>query len=482
MKALIKSVCIALFLITTVVSNAHSQNPKGAVEVIILHVNDMHSKIDNMGKLAWVFDSLKTVHPHVFLIAAGDNFTGNPVVDMVEDKGYPMVDLMNLCGFTFSAIGNHEFDMGQEMFNKRRKQAKFPFISCNFDASGAVVKQPEPYFILEAGKAKIPFLGIIQLGVNGIPDSHPSKLEGIKFTNGIEKAQEFKWLKKKYGSLIGLTHLGIEDDVPLAQKMPEFDIIIGGHSHTFMKKPLFENGVMIVQTGSGLRSVGKTSFVLKKKKIVSRNYEAIDLATITKSKPEVQAKIDFYNSNEELSRVVATALTPFDNEDELGYLMTDAITTHLKTDFAFQNGGGIRIPNLPQGDIRLKDVYRLDPFGNQVVVFKMNLNEIKSLIINAYNRDKSIDLVPSGLMYTVKTDATGKCTDVELTDMNGSGFILDKIYTVGINSYISASYKFDHSDPGITQPITTAETLINYLKEKNEVGATGKSRVKVLKL
>ena len=107
------------------------------------------------------------------------------------------------------AIGNHEFDMGQELQNKRREQAKFPFISCNIDASGAVVKQPEPYVILKAGKIKLPVLGIIQLGSNGLPDSHPSKLEGIKFTNGIEKAKDFMWLKDKYGMLVALSHLSL---------------------------------------------------------------------------------------------------------------------------------------------------------------------------------------------------------------------------------------------------------------------------------
>lgn len=471
-----------LLLILLVYSNlSYSSQNRKDTEIIFLHVNDMHSKIDNMGKLAYLADSLKNEHKYVFLVAAGDNFTGNPVVDMVEDKGYPMVDLMNLCGFTCSAIGNHEFDMGQEMQNKRRQQANFPFICCNLDASGAIVKQPEPYFILKAGKIKIPILGIIQLGVNGIPDSHPSKLEGIKFTNGIEKAREFTWLKKKYGMMIALTHLGIEDDVPLAQKMPELDLIIGGHSHTFMTTPLIENGVMIVQTGSGLRSVGKTTIIVRKNKIVNRYYEPVNLASIKGTKAVVQSKIDLYNSNEELNRVVARAITPLSNETELGYMMTDAITQMLKTDFAFQNSGGIRIPNIPQGDIKLKDVYRLDPFGNQVVVFKMTLNEIKSLIINSYNRDKSVDLVPSGMIYTVKVNPSGLCTDAEISDLSGNRFPDDKTYTVGVNSYISASYKFDHSDPGVAQPVTTAETLLNYLGFKKEIGETGQKRIVVVK-
>jgi len=135
--------------------------------------------------------------------------------------------------------------------NKRFQQAEFPFICCNLDATGTSLKQPKPYLVLEAGKnIRIAVLGIIELNDKGIPDTHPSKVTGIRFYNGIAKAREYSWLKKKYGILIGLTHLGVETDVKLADSMPEFDEIIGGHSHTLIEKPMMENGVMIVQAAS----------------------------------------------------------------------------------------------------------------------------------------------------------------------------------------------------------------------------------------
>jgi len=472
---------LAVLILFSINNNSLAQKRQKSAEIIILHTNDMHSKIDNFGKLAYLVDSLRKTHKYVFLVAAGDNFTGNPIVDMYPDKGFPMIDLMNKLGYDVTAIGNHEFDMGQEMQNKRREQANFPFISCNIDASAAVVKQPEPYVILKAGKIKIPFLGIIQLGDNGLPDSHPSRLEGLKFSDGIIKVKDFLWLKEKYGMLIGLTHLGIEGDEPLANAYPQFDLIIGGHSHTTMTKPMMVNDVMIVQTGSGLKNVGITTLQVTKGKISDRKYELISLAGITKTNPEVQALIDKYNSNEEMSRVVAYAETAFANEEELGCMMTDAITALMKIDFAFQNGGGIRIPTLPQGNIMLKDIFRLDPFGNQVVTFKMTYDEIKSLICNAYNREKSIDLVPSGMTYTVTLNSEGLCTDIEMKDLSGN--LLDQTitYSIGINSYISASYKFDHVDPGTTNYNTTAQILLDYLADVKQVNYAGVQRTFVKK-
>jgi len=468
---------LAIFALYATSNQSVAQKSKKTTEIVILHTNDMHSRIDNFGKLAYLADSLRKTHKYVFLVAAGDNFTGNPIVDMYPDKGFPMIELMNKLHYDATAIGNHEFDMGQEMQNKRREQATFPFISCNIDASGAVLKQPEPYVILKAGKIKIPILGIIQLGENGLPDSHPSRLEGLKFSNGIEKAKDFLWLKDKYRMLIVLSHLGVENDEVMANTYPMLDLIIGGHSHTTMTKPMMVNNVMIVQTGSGLKNVGITTLKVTKGKVTDRSYELIPLANIKKTDPVVQAMIDKYNSNEEMKRVVGFAETAFSNHEELGYMMTDAITARIKVDFAFQNGGGIRISDLPQGDILLKDIFRLDPFGNQVVTYTMTYDEIKSLICYAYNREKSIDLTPSGMTYTVIMNSEGLCTDVEMKDKEGKLLDAGKSYTVGVNSYIAASYKFDHKDPGTTNYNTTAQTLLDYLGDVKKVNYAGVRRV-----
>ncbi len=452
---------------------------KKSFEVVILHTNDMHAKIDNMGKLAWLADSIRQQHPHVFLLSAGDNFTGNPIVDMYPEKGYPMIDLMNRVGFNLSAMGNHEFDLGQDMLNKRRNEANFPFICANIDVSKSKLKKPSPYFLLKVEKCKIPVLGLIQVSENGLPDSHPSRLSGLSFIQPDVKTADYIKLKEKYGMLIALTHMGVEGDVPLAGKFPQIDLIVGGHSHTVMTKPLMENGVMIVQTGSQLKSVGKTTLQITNGRITDRKYELISLAAVTRSKPEIQEIIDHYNDNEEMNKVIARAETALNNQEELGCMMTDAITRQFGLDFAFQNSGGIRIPNLPKGDILYKDIFRLDPFGNQVVTYNMTLAEIKSLILNAYNRNKEPDLMASGLKYTAVVDGNGLCTDVEMRDLSGNPLDPSKKYKVGMNSYIGATYTFDHADPGTTNFDTTAQTLINFLNEVKSVNYEGTSRIDI---
>ena len=459
---------------------AQNQGEKQSSEIIILHTNDMHAKIDNLPKLAYLADSLRKSHPWVFLLAAGDNFTGNPVVDMIPDKGFPMIDLMNRCGFNASCLGNHEFDLGQDFLNKRVEQARFPFICCNLDASGAVFKQPEPFILLHAGKdVTLALLGMIQLDVNGLPSSHPSKMTGIRFTDGITKACEYRWLKKKYGILIGLSHLGVEEDVRLADSMPQFDLIIGGHSHTLIEKPMMEHGVMIVQAGSNLRYVGKTTLTVANGKITTKRDEVIPISVLNKSNPEMEELVRKYNRNEEFSKVVGVARKPLDGPDELGSLMTDALTDQLKVDIAFQNKGGIRTQSIPQGDITMKDIYKLDPFNNQVVIFRMNVAEIKSLICYGYKQEKEIDLQVSGISYIIRDKGNHQCASVELKSIGGKPLDPLKDYTVAMNNYMAVTYKFDHRDPGTAAVVTTAEALIGYLKTVKEVNYQGTKRASV---
>jgi 2',3'-cyclic-nucleotide 2'-phosphodiesterase (5'-nucleotidase family) len=177
-----------------------------------------------------------------------------------------------------------------------------------------------------------------------------------------------------------------------------------------------------------------------------------------------------YDQNKEFNNVAGILETSVKGYDELGSLMADALTNQLNVDFAVQNKGGIRVFSFPQGPLTIKDIYKLDPFGNLVVTFRMNEAELKSLLTYSFNQAKGIDLQVSGLRYTVTSDEQGHCLGMELlNDSTGKALDSTRKYSVAMNSYIAASYHFDHSDPGVTGSITTAEILINYLKSKKKV-------------
>lgn len=463
-------------------SEAQTDSLSNRKKIIILHVNDMHSKIDNMAKLAYLADSLRQYNPFVFLVGAGDNFTGNPVVDQIPDVGYPMIDLMNRCGFNLSAVGNHEFDMGQEMLNKRMMQAAFRFICANMDATGAVVKQPEPYHVINAGKeTDIAFLGLLQLDANGLPSTHPSKVTGIRFVNGIDKAKQYRHLAKEHDLLIALSHLGVDDDQVLARAMPEFDVIIGGHTHTLLKEPIVENGVTIVQTGANLKVVGKLTLTLAGDSLVSVGEELISFADLKGENIILRQLIDQYNNNKEFSKVIGYAEKPLNGSDELGSLMADALIHQLHADIAFQNKGGIRVQSIDEGDITLKELFQLDPFNNEVMLYSMNTEEIRSLILYGYNLMKGIDLQVAGIHYRIHLDAEGEPSRIELTDSTGRSLNEKSEYLVAVNNYVANAYKFNHRDPGTLSNMTTAEALQRYLGVSGKIDYSGVRRATVIR-
>jgi 2',3'-cyclic-nucleotide 2'-phosphodiesterase (5'-nucleotidase family) len=372
--------------------------------------------------------------------------------------------------------------MGQELLHRRFEQAKFPFICSNLDGSGAVMGPLKPFLLLGTNTGDtLALLGLLQLDDNGLPSAIPSHMQGVRFVNGIRKAREFTWLRDHYGNLIALSHLGVEDDLRLADSVPEFSLIIGAHSHTLLEQPRMENGVMIVQAGSNLKYIGKTTLLLENGLVISRKEEIIPAESLKSENPEVRKLINMYNDNPEFDQVVGIASKPIEGLDELGSLMADAVTSQLKIDIAFQNKGGIRLLALDKGDITLREIYKLDPFNNQVVLFSMTAEEIRSLICYGYQHEKGIDLQVSGMTYKVTDDGTNHCASVEMFDKSGKPLDSTAEYGVALNSYMAYTYKFDHKDPGTMTTITTTEALIRYIRQMKELNYSGVKRAKVKK-
>jgi 2',3'-cyclic-nucleotide 2'-phosphodiesterase (5'-nucleotidase family) len=287
---------------------------------------------------------------------------------------------------------------------------------------------------------------------------------------------EYKYLRDSCDVFVGITHLGFEDDVKLAEDFPEFDLILGGHSHTTVKNPVEYNGVLVMQAGSGLKNVSKITVKLVKGNVVSKKAETISVVNYPDQDSTLVKDVERYNDNKELNRVIGVALNDIDGSDELGSLMADGITHLDEITVAFQNAGGIRIDKLPKGNITIKDMFKLDPFGNEIILLSMNGREIKSLIEESFNREKLIDLQVSGLSYKVFTGAEGKASSIKLFLPDGSEADDNSVFAVGLSSYIVSSYNFSHTDAGKTLYITTAQALINFISEKKEIDYKGVQR------
>ncbi len=433
--------------------------------VVIFHFNDVHGKIDNFAKVAAIVGQERRKGGAVYLFCAGDNFTGNPIIDQYEPPGEPMLELLNSLGVDLLTPGNHEFDIGLENLKRFAARTRFPFISANIQNGPGGFPQLKPFVVLETKSGiRIAVFGVIQIEPgSGLPSTHPDKVQGLRFSDPLQKALEMRKLRRGNHVLLGLTHLGFDQDQDLAKQMPELDVIIGGHSHTRVDPAETVNGVLVAQAGSDNRYLGRVELRLRGGRVVEKKGELIELKERREEDPEVKAMITRFNQNPAFERVIAEAPFAIEGRDALGSLMTDAMRWAHGLDIAFQNEGGIRLSRLSE-KITLKDVYTLDPFGNQVVEIAMTAEEVRGLIRDSFQKAGNIDLQVSGLTYVVRTDGERRIREILLRGPDGQPLPEGRTYRVGLSSYVASSYNFKHSDPGRALAAITAEALIRFLE------------------
>ncbi|MDR1897494.1 MAG: bifunctional metallophosphatase/5'-nucleotidase, partial [Prevotellaceae bacterium] len=431
-------------------------------EIIILCTNDMHGSIDNFPKLSAYYKRIKAENPNTFLFSNGDLFSGNPLVDMYPEKGYPIVDIMNKVGYCLSSVGNHEFDYGQETLNKRIKDAAFQFICANIQfGDESTLKPLEPYKIFHVNGVSMSVLSLVEVGSGGIPAVHPDRVAGLKFEAPKKTVEKYYFLKNS-DVFVLLAHTGVDWDVNIAEKYPDIDVILGGHSHTKIDGGMIKNGVLITQASSKLKYAGETRISVKNGKIVSKTNKLIDLDKLTEEDLEVKQIVDYYKEHDTGSRVIGQAVARISGKQKLGALMTDALTEMLDLDIAFQNRGGVRMSAIPKGDISVNTVYALDPFENEVVKIRMSYEEIEKFILRNYR-----DMLVSGISCTISSEKKKK--SVKIVDKTGAELNRSKKYNVGMNSYIYSKYKFAHEDAGESLNVTTSNVLIEYIKKVGRI-------------
>ncbi len=444
-------------------------------EIDILAVNDMHANIDMFPKFAAMVDSLRAVYPNLLLFSAGDNRTGNPVNDQYDPVNYPMITLMNEVGFDLCAVGNHEWDADVDNLRNDIKRARFPFLCANVFIPESVNLDIKPYVTFEHQGVKMAVVGMIEVRHDGIPGAHPKNLTQVSFKRAHEVLPQYRYLNDQNDVVILLSHCGVEDDMELAQANPWLDAIIGGHSHTLIEHPTETNGVLVTQSGSHLKYATLVKLWVKDNRVVGKEAVVLDVNKVRKEKPEIKKMIDEFNDAPSLNEPIAVAKTRFENPEELGCLITDALREISGADFAFQNTGGVRVNHLKKGPITVKDVYSIDPFNNEVVVYQMTGQQLKRFVVNTYKKNGGYPSYVSGMTYSV--DDNGDHINVYLNPDKGS-FGKNTIYKVAINSYMASTVNIESVDEGRSQFMTSEEMMIEFLRRHKEVDYQGVVRTK----
>lgn len=258
------------------------------VTITIMHTNDIHCHIepftksderyDHKGGLARISEIVKEnreINPNTLLFDAGDMFQGTPYFNYF--KGELILKTMSAAGYDLGTFGNHEFDNGLQGILDPLPNAKFPLINSNYDFSDTILAGKfERYKIYNIDGIK---MGVYALGIELEGLVSKNNYGNTVYNNPLTVADEMEnFLKKERNCdlVVCLSHLGLKyrdgkvSDLVLAAETSMTDLIVGGHTHSYLKKPLIEknkagNPVIVNQAWWGGLVVGKIDFVFDRR-------------------------------------------------------------------------------------------------------------------------------------------------------------------------------------------------------------------------
>ena len=357
-------------------------------KLTILHSNDMHGdflptekdgkQVGGLVRLSGYINEVRQSKKNVIYAIAGDMFRGS-IIDS-EYHGLSTIDLINNLRPDVVSIGNHEVDYGLAHMLFLEKCARFPIVNADLFVTMNNARLFTPFINLEVGGMRILVIGILTSEILA-----STKTEAVigSFVDIKEAAHEIGIICDNYRTVntdmtILLTHVGLEKDRELASMLdPDYgvDMIIGGHSHTFMEAPEVVNGIPIVQAGMGTSVIGRIDLQYDKeqKKIVDFRWKCVDINDESAPEDPVMADLlDSYRTetDRKYKRVVtrwARKLThpSREQETEMGNLYADALQWESSFDIMMMGSGSIRKKELGP-IIEYQDMVENTPFDDNL--------------------------------------------------------------------------------------------------------------------
>ena len=455
MKKLLSLLMVLTMLLCVVPGMAEESTSKLTKDVVILFTSDVHCGIDQGFGYAGLYAVKQQLAKtnNVLLVDDGDAIQGEPVGTVTH--GSAIIDLMNTVGYDVAIPGNHEYDYGMENFMNLTKQAKFPYISCNFTKNGELVFPS--YVIKEVEGVKIGFIGVTT--PETLTKDTPKNFQDDK-GNFIYSFMEDGTGEKLYAAVqtaaddarkagadyvIAIAHLGNEASsspynyADVLSHTTGIDALVDGHSHDtdqLVMKNKDGKDVIRAACGTKLEGIGYVTISAKDGSLSYGLYtwhNSTSAPALLGIENEVSKAVSAATDglNAELSKVVAkTAVDLTINdptakdangspvriirnaETNLGDLCADAYRDQTGAQVAIVNGGGIRA-SISAGDITLNDIMKVHPFGNQILVLEVTGQQLLDALEFA-SRDVPNEcgsfLQVSGMTYEIHTYIKSSCT------------------------------------------------------------------------
>ncbi len=518
-------------------------------KLVIVHTNDMHGyAVTDPGEPTVGYAQVKqyradaaALGADTLLLDAGDASQGQPIVNL--DKGLNAIQFMSAAGYDAMCPGNHEFDWGVDQLLQNLETATFPVLCANMLRTSDKTLYFEPYQIMETANYKV---GIIGLDTpETLTKANPALMQNVTFLMGEELyacVQQYVDEVKAAGCdlVVVLGHLGVDDEsmgnrsLDVIANTTGIDLFIDGHSHVELNEQVeqkHEEGAedvpttLLVSTGSNGHAIGEVVFdgenlsaslYRAQATQVSAEYgdaELSEMIGVINDEIDAQLSAIFAKTevllNGERSPGVRT------EETNLGDFCTDAMLWQANQSYsvpvvaAFNNGGGIRA-SIQIGDITMKDMKTVFPYGNTLQIMTLKGSELLELLeASSYCTPEPLGgfMQVSGIVMTIDTTVAYVNGDlypdstyyapanpggrVTIQSVGGQPFDPEAEYVVATNDFSAAGgdqcyvLKYANQQTGYNTYITLEDALINYTTDVlggviGETYAEPQSRIAVI--
>ncbi|MBX5131761.1 LysM peptidoglycan-binding domain-containing protein [Rhizobium lentis] len=459
-------------------------------ELNILHINDFHSRIESINK----FDStcsaeeegkkecfggaarLKTAidqrrqalsGKNVLLLNAGDNFQGS--LFYTTYKGAAEAEFLNLMKFDAMTVGNHEFDDSEDGLATFLDKVQFPVVTANVKAS-AVSKlgdRIKPSLVLDVGGQKIGIVGAVTNDTPELSSPGPNVTIEDDVQTITSAVQDLK--SQGVNKIIALTHVGYPRDLAFIAKIPDVDVVVGGHSHSLLSNTdpkaegpyptMVDNPggykVPVVQAASYSKYLGDIVVNFDDNGVVkdAKGDPILIDSSFTPDPAVVTRVTELAKPIEELrKKVIGSSEGPIEGdrkvcrvkECSMGNLVADAMldrTRNQGVTIAVQNGGGLRA-SIDGGDVTQGEVITVLPFQNTLATFEATGAEVVKALENGVSQiDQGAGRFPqvAGLKFSFDQSKPvgSRVSDVQVKD--GDNFApIDpaKTYKIATNNFM----------------------------------------------
>lgn len=527
MKRKLLALLLTMALLTALCAPAMAANLSAyAGKLVILHTNDVHGRavadekngVFGYASIAELKEELEEAGASVLLLDAGDAAQGMPVVNM--SMGKTAMEFMNATGYDAMCPGNHEFDWGYDNLQQLRETAQFPVLAANIvdKVSGENVFEANHIFEMANGMK----VGVFGLDTpEALTKTHPDKVKGISFYMEAElyacaQAQVDALTAAGCDVIVCLGHLGVsEESAPnrsydVIENTTGIDLFIDGHSHTVIDGGETVGETLLVSTGEYFENIGMVVYdgeTLSARLIgaqvdpdavalglidFERDDEVEDLVNSVNAKIEAQLSAAFAKTEVVLNGERAPGVRT--EETNLGDFAADAILWAARQAMgdgivaAITNGGGIRA-TIQAGDITMKDMKTVFPFGNQVTVLTVTGAELlEALEAATYSTPEAIGAFPqvSGIVFTIDTtvafeqgelypDSTYYApakpgSRVTIESVGGEAFDPEALYTIATNDFTAAggdtyyAFAYANATTGYDTGVALEDALVNYVQ------------------